>query len=125
MSGELTSRLKEVLGLAAEGFSNKEISQRLNITQNTANDHVQHLLVHFGVHKRASLWRHALRLGVIHVSHTPDASLPPLGAEPRRPILVKVNVPADWEKRLDMQWVLEREIHADRWDWTWPEEVKV
>lgn len=31
-----------------------------------------------------------------------------------------VSVPADWEHRLDMQWVLEREISADRWSWDWP-----
>lgn len=51
---------------------------------------------------------------------TPNASLPPLGDGPRREIAVTVSVPADWERRLDMQWVLEREIHADRWRWEWP-----
>jgi hypothetical protein len=53
---------------------------------------------------------------------TPDASLPPLGGGPRRKMLVTVEVPANWENRLDMQWVLEREIHADRWSWKWPAE---
>ena len=46
-------------------------------------------------------------------------SLPPIGDGPRKTICVKVDVPADWESRLDMQWVIEREIHADRWSWTW------
>lgn len=50
---------------------------------------------------------------------TPNAALPPLGDGPRRKLLVEVDVPADWENRLDMQWVLEREIHADRWIWKW------
>jgi hypothetical protein len=50
---------------------------------------------------------------------TPNASLPPLGDGPRRKMLVTVEVPAPWESRLDMQWVLEREIHADRWSWKW------
>lgn len=52
---------------------------------------------------------------------TPNATLPPLGGDPRRNITVTVSAPANWESRLDMQWVLEREIHADRWSWTWPE----
>lgn len=53
--------------------------------------------------------------------HTPNASLPPLGEGPRVKIHVTVEVPSDWEQRLDMQWVLEREIHADRWSWNWPQ----
>jgi hypothetical protein len=52
---------------------------------------------------------------------TPNASLPPLGDGPRRKILVTVEVPANWETRLDMQWVLEREIAADRWSWNFPD----
>jgi hypothetical protein len=51
---------------------------------------------------------------------TPNASLPPLGDGPRRDMVVTVSVPVNWESRLDMQWVLEREIHADRWRWNWP-----
>ena len=52
---------------------------------------------------------------------TPNASLPPIGEGPRAKIHVTVEVPSDWERRLDMQWVLEREIHADRWSWNWPQ----
>lgn len=52
---------------------------------------------------------------------TPNASLPPIGDGPRKKIMVEVEVPADWIDRLDMQWVLEREIHADRWNWQWPQ----
>jgi len=67
------------------------------------------------------------RLGTVKVPYgyapiTPNPSLPPLGDGPRRPLLVEVNVPTDWEKRLDMQWVVEREVHADRWNWRWPED---
>lgn len=52
---------------------------------------------------------------------TPNPSWPPLGEGPRKKIIITVEVPEDWEERLDMQWVLEREIHADRWAWSWPE----
>lgn len=52
---------------------------------------------------------------------TPDASLPPLGEGPRRSMLIEIEVTADFEKRLDNQWMVEREIHADRWKWRWAE----
>jgi hypothetical protein len=32
-------------------------------------------------------------------------------------IYVQIDVPDDWEKRLDMQQTVEREIKADRWAW--------
>jgi hypothetical protein len=48
---------------------------------------------------------------------TPNVDLPPMVDGPTRKILVEVDVPENWETRLDMQWVLEREIHADRWIW--------
>jgi hypothetical protein len=51
---------------------------------------------------------------------TTDTSLPPFDPEkPRREIVVTISVPDDWESRGDMQWCLEREIHADRWRWNW------
>lgn len=54
---------------------------------------------------------------------TPDSSLPPLGDGPRRKMLIKIEVTADFEKRLDNQWMVEREIHADRWSWKWKDEA--
>lgn len=51
--------------------------------------------------------------------NTPDTSLPPLGDPPRRKMLVEIEVSADFEKRLDNQWMVEREINADRWSWQW------
>lgn len=54
---------------------------------------------------------------------TPNAALPPLDpTTPRRKMLVTVEVTADFEKRLDNQWMVEREIAADRWNWTWADE---
>jgi hypothetical protein len=32
-------------------------------------------------------------------------------------IYIQIDVPDDWEKRLDMQQTVEREIKADRWAW--------
>lgn len=56
---------------------------------------------------------------------TPDSSLPRLDpSAPTRPAVITVDLPANMEKRLDHQWVIEREIAADRWGWTWADEFK-
>lgn len=55
--------------------------------------------------------------------HTPNPELPPLGDGPRKKMNVVIDVPENWENRLDMQWVVEREIQADRWGWSWPKEM--
>lgn len=53
----------------------------------------------------------------------PNAELPPLSNGPKRKMLIEIEVAADFEKRLDNQWMVEREIHADRWAWKWADEV--
>lgn len=54
------------------------------------------------------------------VLDTPNAALPPLDpTAPRRKMVVTIEVAADFEKRLDNQWMVEREIAADRWSWEW------
>jgi len=54
---------------------------------------------------------------------TPDTSLPPLVPDgPRRKMLITIEVSANFEKRLDNQWEVEREINADRWSWRWADE---
>lgn len=58
---------------------------------------------------------HNLEIG----DNMPNPKLPPLGGWPRRRIFVEIEVPADFPDRLDMQWVVEREIRADRWQWGW------
>jgi hypothetical protein len=51
---------------------------------------------------------------------TPNTSLPPLVPDgPRRRMLIEIEVSANFEKRLDNQWEVEREINADRWLWHW------
>lgn len=55
--------------------------------------------------------------------HAPDAKLPPLVPDgPRRKMLIEIEVSANFEKRLDNQWEVEREINADRWSWSWPKD---
>ena len=52
--------------------------------------------------------------------YTPNPDLPAIaGAAPKRRMLITIEVAEDFEKRLDNQWTVEREIHADRWNWKW------
>jgi hypothetical protein len=51
---------------------------------------------------------------------TPNAALPPLDTTtPRRKMVITIEVAEDFEKRFDNQWMVEREIAADRWSWEW------
>lgn len=60
--------------------------------------------------------------------YTPNASLPPLFDLEKdggtRKMVITIDAPANFEMRLDNQWVVEREIHADRWNWEWADQVK-
>ena len=61
----LTDREKQVLKLVAEGRSNKEVAELLNISVKTAMSHREHLMVKLHLHNRTELIRFALRHGVI------------------------------------------------------------
>lgn len=49
----LTLREREVFSLVSQGLSNKEIAQRLGISENTVKGHVSHLLAKLEVKNRA------------------------------------------------------------------------
>lgn len=61
----LTRREQQVLSLVAEGLTNIEIAERLEISHETVKEHVQHILRKIGVGDRtqAALW--ALRKGLV------------------------------------------------------------
>jgi DNA-binding CsgD family transcriptional regulator len=62
---EFTPRELEVLGLLAEGASNKTIARRLGISVHTAKFHVGSLLDKLDATGRTDAVAHAARLGVI------------------------------------------------------------
>jgi DNA-binding NarL/FixJ family response regulator len=62
---ELTPREREVLGLMAQGLSNKAIAQRLSITEHTAKFHVNAVLQKLGADGRTAAVVKAARLGWI------------------------------------------------------------
>ena len=63
----LTDREKQVLKLVAEGSSNKEIAETLDISVKTAMAHREHLMEKLDLHSRTELIKFALRRGVMRV----------------------------------------------------------
>ncbi len=61
----ITNREREVLQLAAEGFSNTEISEKLFISPRTTETHRTNLLRKLGLQTQTDLVRFAIRKGLI------------------------------------------------------------
>jgi DNA-binding CsgD family transcriptional regulator len=60
----LTAREEEILGLLALGLTNRQIAERLFITEKTAGHHVSNILAKLGVSRRAEAAAEAVRLGI-------------------------------------------------------------
>jgi DNA-binding NarL/FixJ family response regulator len=63
----LTDREKQVLKLVAEGHSNKEVAELLDISVKTAMSHREHIMQKLDLHSRTDLIRFAIQQGVIRV----------------------------------------------------------
>jgi DNA-binding NarL/FixJ family response regulator len=61
----LTNREREVLQLAAEGYSNAEIAERLSISTRTAETHRGNLMRKLDLRSQTELVRYALRRGIL------------------------------------------------------------
>jgi DNA-binding CsgD family transcriptional regulator len=60
----LTAREVEVLGLLAEGKSDRDIAEALFISRHTARNHVANILAKLGVSSRSAAAAHAVRFGL-------------------------------------------------------------
>ncbi|MBP1635251.1 MAG: two component transcriptional regulator, LuxR family [Acidobacteria bacterium] len=63
----LTDREKQVLKLVAEGHSNKEVAELLDVSVKTAMSHRERIMRKLDLHSRTELIRFALQKGVIRV----------------------------------------------------------
>jgi DNA-binding NarL/FixJ family response regulator len=61
----LTEREREVLVLIADGATNKEIAQKLVVSENTARNHVSHILSKLGFSRRSEAAAYAVRKGLV------------------------------------------------------------
>jgi DNA-binding CsgD family transcriptional regulator len=61
----LTAREVEVLALAAQGYSNKEIADRLVISPKTVGNHIEHIYVKIGCSSRAEASLFAMQHGLL------------------------------------------------------------
>lgn len=67
---ELTDRQAQILQLVAEGRTNKEIGDALNITEGTVKLHVNRIFYKLGVRSRAAAAAKALQRGLARYSKT-------------------------------------------------------
>lgn len=65
---ELSDREREVLTLVAEGATNREIAERLVISENTVSFHVKNILAKLHLKNRAQAAAYAIRSGLVKVS---------------------------------------------------------
>jgi two-component system response regulator NreC len=63
----LTRRQREVLTLIAEGISNQDIADRLNISVRTVERHRENIMERLNLHSRTDLVKYALRKGLIQL----------------------------------------------------------
>ena len=63
--GDLTAREREVLVLIAEGATNKEIAAKLVVSENTARNHVSHILGKLGFSRRSEAAAYAVKKGLV------------------------------------------------------------
>ena len=66
--GKLSDREKEVLQLVAEGYSSKEVAEKLYISPKTVENHKANIMRKLNIRDRTGLTKYALRLGLIDLS---------------------------------------------------------
>jgi len=60
---QMTKREREIIALIAEGMSNKEIAQRLNLSTYTVKSHIHNILEKMALHSRLEIATHSYEDG--------------------------------------------------------------
>jgi two-component system nitrate/nitrite response regulator NarL len=63
-SGKLTTRELEIVGLVAQGMSNKAIGDELGLSDNTVRNHLGSILEKLGLDNRVQVATFALKQGI-------------------------------------------------------------
>jgi DNA-binding NarL/FixJ family response regulator len=79
-SVQMTKREREITSLIAEGLSNKEIAQRLNIATYTVKSHVHNILEKLALHSRLQIAAHAHKTRASQSDPAPSLTSPDLPA---------------------------------------------
>jgi DNA-binding NarL/FixJ family response regulator len=61
----LSAREREVAALVAQGLTNRDIAERLVVSERTAENHVQHVLNRLGLRSRAQVAAWAVQNGLV------------------------------------------------------------
>ncbi len=61
----LTDRERQILHLTAEGYTSREIAERLFISPRTVEKHRENLMAKLGIHSQAELIHYAMRRGLV------------------------------------------------------------
>ena len=72
---QMTKREREITGLIAEGLSNKEIAQRINIATYTVKSHVHNILEKLALHTRLQIAAHAHKTSASQTDLSPPLTL--------------------------------------------------
>jgi len=62
---DLSGRENEIIRLIANGLSNKEISQRLSLSEKTVKNHISRIFAKLNISARTQAAVHAIRIGLI------------------------------------------------------------
>ncbi|MBC5809259.1 MAG: response regulator transcription factor [Candidatus Eremiobacteraeota bacterium] len=65
-AGDLSSREFEIVRLIADGLSNREIGNRLTLSEKTVKNHVSHILAKLKVSARSGVAVYAVRNGLVN-----------------------------------------------------------
>ena len=68
MLPRLTDRENQILGLIANGLTNREISLNLVISEATVENHVHHIFTKLGISNRAQAVAYAFRVKIVIVN---------------------------------------------------------
>jgi predicted ATPase/DNA-binding CsgD family transcriptional regulator/Tfp pilus assembly protein PilF len=73
---QLSPREREVAALVAQGLTNRDIAERLVVSERTAENHVQHVLNRLGLRSRAQVAAWAVQHGLLKINVNQAAAEP-------------------------------------------------